>query len=675
MANAASAGVTRQIQTLWDAGTVAALDDTELLVRFVRHDAIAEVAFTALVQRYAPMVLRICRNVTGDVQDAQDAAQATFLILAQRARLIRRREALANWLFGTARRVAARARRDSARRRRLERRYSETIAAGRDTDSTGQEPSPDWSELYEELGRLPDRYRIPIILCDLEGNTHEQAAHALGCPERTLETRLYRGRERLRHQLTRRGLAPAAALAAGELTASAAAIPVPGVWVSATAAAALQFLRGRPLLAAASANVLALVRSANRTMFVAKLSWAIPLVIFTGACSVMAFSFDTRPGTPTTAAIARQSASQTAPKGATQSREKPDHAKETAPAEKASPPELKIPITVTGRATDSSGKSVVGAKVYLVSTNGVYAPLGVATSGPNGVFAFQDAQLPLRRDQDGNPSQGTIQCYGTAEGHGFAWHGMRGYIPRPRPANLNVAGGENYGLYLGEAIVMDLVFTTAATLAGRVVDESGRGVSGATIWINGCDYLDTVHRESHHNFREFWAIYSAPEALKKTITGLDGRFVFNGLPQEAGFWMHVEHPDYARLSFHAATTSRPTSAFDYPLGRIQGRERPPVLTGEISLTVIATRRVDVRTIVATTGRPARGCAFPPFRGFRRTDTAPGVCPTPRASSPCGCRPAPTTSWLIRQRVAQTAFALSRPSPWGPSPRSNRSNCG
>ena len=131
MVNAASTGVTRQIQTLWDEGTVAALDDTELLGRFVHHDAIAEVAFTALVQRYAPMVLRICRNVTGDSQDAQDAAQATFLILAQRACLIRRREALANWLFGTARRVAARARRDSARRRRLERGYAETIEGGR----------------------------------------------------------------------------------------------------------------------------------------------------------------------------------------------------------------------------------------------------------------------------------------------------------------------------------------------------------------------------------------------------------------------------------------------------------------------------------------------------------------------------------------------------------------
>lgn len=243
-------------------------------------------------------------------------------------------------------------------------------------------------------------------------------------------------------------------------------------------------------------------------MVLAKLSWAIPLIIFAGACSVMAFSFDTTSGTPTISAISRQSAYQTGPKGATQSKETPKQPKKTAPDEKAGPPELKTPITVTGRATDSTGKSVAGATIYLVSTNGADAPLGTAISGPNGVFAFHDAQLPVRRDQDGNPSQGTLQVYGTAPGRGFAWHGMRPYFPRP--ANQNVAGGEDYGLFLGEPIVMDLVFTAPATMSGRVVDESGRPVPGATIRIDSCDYLDTQHRESHHNFREFWAIHSAP---------------------------------------------------------------------------------------------------------------------------------------------------------------------
>jgi RNA polymerase sigma factor (sigma-70 family) len=585
MANAASAGVTRQIQTLWDAGTVAALDDTELLGRFVHHDAIAEVAFTALVQRYAPMVLRVCRDVTGDAQDAQDAAQATFLILAQRAGLIRRREALANWLFGTARRVAARARRESARRRRLERRYAETIAAGGHSDATGHEPLSDWSGLYEELARLPDRYRIPIVLCDLEGNTHGQAAQTLGCPERTLETRLYRGRERLRHRLIRRGLAPAIAAGPGVLAARAAGPMVPTAWAQSTAVAAMCVLRGESAVTATSANAIRLLRGASRAMSLTRLKWVGAAVLFAGASFALALGF-------------------AQPTPATQAPQAPPAIKKTAVASPPSAP-LGAPITVTGRATDSSGKSVVGATIYLVSTNGADAPLGTAKSGPNGVFAFNDAQLPICRDRDGNPSQGTLQVYGTAPGRGFAWHGMRAYSPRPRPADRNVAG-EDYSLFLGEPIVMDLVFTAPATISGRVLDESARPVSGATIRIDSCDYLDTEHRESHHNFREFWAIHQAPEALTTAKTGPDGRFAFKDLPQEVGFWIHFEHPGYARLSLHAATTSRPTSAFDYPLGRIVGRERPPVATGDLNLTVFATRRIDIRTTVASTGRPAPG---------------------------------------------------------------------
>src|SRR5689334_10223598 len=109
MAEAGTGGVVRLIQTLWNEGTVASLDDAELLGRFVGRDATAEAAFAALVRRHAPMVLRVCRDVTADPDDAQDGAQVTFLVLARKAHSIRRGEALASCLFGTARRVAARA--------------------------------------------------------------------------------------------------------------------------------------------------------------------------------------------------------------------------------------------------------------------------------------------------------------------------------------------------------------------------------------------------------------------------------------------------------------------------------------------------------------------------------------------------------------------------------------
>jgi|SRR5579883_695586 len=102
MAQVGGGGVVRLIQTLWDEGTVASLDDAELLGRFLGRGPTAEAAFAALVHRHAPMVLRVCRDITGDSHDAQDAAQVTFLVLARKTRSIRRGDALANWLFGTA---------------------------------------------------------------------------------------------------------------------------------------------------------------------------------------------------------------------------------------------------------------------------------------------------------------------------------------------------------------------------------------------------------------------------------------------------------------------------------------------------------------------------------------------------------------------------------------------
>jgi RNA polymerase sigma factor (sigma-70 family) len=200
-------GAARSIQALLDAGAVGSMGDGELLGRFLGRDDSAGPAFAALVERHGRMVHRVCRDVLGDPHDAQDAAQATFFILARKAAAIRKPEALPSWLHGTARRVASRALRESIRRRRHERKAAEVSSRSSDDD-----PPKGWPELHEELARLPDRYRDPIVLCDLSGLTHEQAAGKLGCPPRTLETRLYRGRERLKNQLVRRGVAPSAAL-------------------------------------------------------------------------------------------------------------------------------------------------------------------------------------------------------------------------------------------------------------------------------------------------------------------------------------------------------------------------------------------------------------------------------------------------------------------------------
>ena len=218
----------RDMRALLRAGSMAGLDDPQLLARFLGGGPdVAELAFAALVHRHGGLVLRACRDVLADSHAAEDAAQAVFLVLARRAGSIHKADSLACWLFGVSLRVAHRMRLDDARRRVREARGAELAAARHDA------PADDFAGLYEELNNLPERYRRPLILCHLEGLTHQQAAEQLGCPARTIHTRLTRGKARLRDRLIRRGLAPATGLLEGS-----SALAAPAGWVEATAAAA-----------------------------------------------------------------------------------------------------------------------------------------------------------------------------------------------------------------------------------------------------------------------------------------------------------------------------------------------------------------------------------------------------------------------------------------------------
>src|SRR5260370_6397119 len=159
----------KHLRTRFNEGAVGALTDGELLARFVsQRGEAAEAAFAALVERHAPMVLLVCQQFL-DLHDAQDASQATFLVLAKKARSIKRPEALGSWLHGVALRVAAKAKVAAARRRAHERRGGE-MAAQMESERDRSEPHP---ELHEEIGRLPERLRLPLVLCYLEGLTHE----------------------------------------------------------------------------------------------------------------------------------------------------------------------------------------------------------------------------------------------------------------------------------------------------------------------------------------------------------------------------------------------------------------------------------------------------------------------------------------------------------------------
>lgn len=235
----------RPLERLWKGGVLGPLSDAQLLEQFASGQAEAtEMAFEAILERHGPMVLRACRDALDDPNDADDAFQATFLVLLRRAGSIRGRRCIAAWLYGVARRVAARARVESARRRRLEAR------AANPSESSYPGPLDEGAIVREEVARLPEKYRSPIVLCYLEGLTHEGAAQRLGWPVGTVRGRLARARDLLRTRLTRRGVAGAMASTVLGAFQESTAVVVPRALRQATLAAVSRLAAGGSLATA-----------------------------------------------------------------------------------------------------------------------------------------------------------------------------------------------------------------------------------------------------------------------------------------------------------------------------------------------------------------------------------------------------------------------------------------
>jgi RNA polymerase sigma factor (sigma-70 family) len=272
MANGYRGFACRQLETLFHEGTVVGLTDAQLLERFTsRRGESAEMAFEALVHRHGPMVFRVCRAVLRDSQDAQDAFQATFLVLVKKARGLWVRESLGPWLHQVAHRTACRSRSALARRRRHERLATSSAAEWADgavLDDLGD-------VLHEELGRLPERYRAAVVLCLLEGLSPEQAARHLDCPVGTVHSRLARGRALLRDRLTRRGLAPVVGVIGMALSEKVASAAVPAALADSTVHSAIRFAAGRiSMTDVASASVAELTEGVLKMILFAKLKGA-----------------------------------------------------------------------------------------------------------------------------------------------------------------------------------------------------------------------------------------------------------------------------------------------------------------------------------------------------------------------------------------------------------------
>jgi RNA polymerase sigma factor (sigma-70 family) len=254
--------------------------DRELLARFVAQRD--EDAFTTLVRRHGPMVMAVGLRVLHHHQDAEDVGQATFLLLARKARTTVWRDTIANWLYEVAHNLARKAR-DAAGRRSV---HENRVPLKAPTDALSDLTLRDLQAVLDrELARLPEKYRTPIILCCLEGKARDEAARCLGWPLRLIKSRLEEGRELLRRRLAGRGLLLSVALAGHALLSETARAAVPSLLVRATSRAALQALTGRIDSVVVSPTVATLVNGGLQTMFLAKLkviSIALLLVCLSG---------------------------------------------------------------------------------------------------------------------------------------------------------------------------------------------------------------------------------------------------------------------------------------------------------------------------------------------------------------------------------------------------------
>jgi RNA polymerase sigma factor (sigma-70 family) len=282
--------------------------DAQLLNDFVsRHDP---AALAALVSRHGSMVWGVCRRVLGNHHDAEDAFQATFLVLVRKAAAIASPELLANWLYGVAHQTALKARATAARRRTRERQVNQM------PEPAATEPEI-WHALQalldQELSRLPDKYRVAIVLCDLEGKTRKEAARELGVPEGTLAARVTRGRVMLAKRLTRHGLAVSGGGLGVILAQNAASAGVPASVLSCTLEALSLVAAGQAMaVGVISTQVAALTEGVLKSMLLRKLQVAVVLLLALGALGIGAAALPLRtvaaepPAAVSRSAVSRQ---------------------------------------------------------------------------------------------------------------------------------------------------------------------------------------------------------------------------------------------------------------------------------------------------------------------------------------------------------------------------------
>jgi RNA polymerase sigma factor (sigma-70 family) len=545
MADTSLTCVVRHLRTLAARPGADPAPDSELLIRFIEQRD--EAAFAALLRRHGAMVLSVCQGVLGQVADAEDAFQATFLLLARRGAAIRRRESVAGWLYRVAYRVALKARVRAATRRR-----HEALAPGR--DGRGEADDLTWRELrhvlYEELDRLPERYRAPLLLHYLEGKTQEETARQLGWAKGTLKGRLERARVILRARLTRRGLAPGAALLATVLCAEPAAA-VPAALLGATARAASAAASGG--LAALPARLAGLVErgmpaAGARVKVLALLVAASVALAAAGVWAAVS-------GKPREAAQAPAS-------------ERPA-AKPKRPASPHAPAHGRHgrQITVTGRIRGADGKPVAHAHVALVVEpkrpilRDQDEVLGQAEADSQGRFHLKAAlAAPLDFWE--------VRVVAGAQGHGLAWRRLGADVER------------------ADAV---LTLPPEQVVHGQLVDVQGQPAVRVKVFLVGvgkgvrgrADGIFLPHPPPH------FLLWPGP-----ATTDDQGRFTFHGVNRDSGVLLMVRDERFAPQGLRVGND-------------VRGRDR------EIRASLAPAHWLEGRVLAEDTGKPVpyAGLAF------------------------------------------------------------------
>jgi RNA polymerase sigma factor (sigma-70 family) len=543
----------RYLHTLTARQATGLLPDQQLLQHFLHERS--EASFAALVARHGPMVLSVCRRILQNAQDAEDAFQATFLVLARKAGSIRKQTSLGSWLHGVAFHSAECLKAKIKRRAAHERRRSARPPGEAMDEIT-------WRELRlvldEELQRLSEKYRAPLVLCYLEGRTQDEAARQLGWTKSTFRRRLESGRTTIGRRLTRRGVTLSAALIAPLLADAAVQASLPPLLMTSTVRAGMASATGQALVPLVSAQVAALAEGGVASLAAKKVS--IALVLLVPLALSVGFLLASRGVSSRTLAEAPASPAPQSP-----------------PAHSASKAET---VEIKGRVLDPDGEPFAGARLFLLpnATRKKAKTVVQALTDKEGRFRF--SAKPANFD-----SKGKATLAATANGFGPDW--------------VEITREQKDALTL--RLVKDDV-----PIKGRILDLEGKPVANVTVRVLDLHQADLDGwLAGQKRGRNDYPKDIEPAALDmpvQAVSGADGLFQLHGLGRERLVYLLIEGDTVERV--HCWGLTRDGKTLDLHKDSSKGGE--PIYPATFDHIAAPTKLIVGTVRDKNTGKPLAG---------------------------------------------------------------------